>query len=154
VDDKTLDVGISAFSAHYEEHCVDETVLYEGVEPLLAELSRTRQLGVVTNKPWSFADKILKTLGVAHSISALMGGDTFPERKPHPRPVFEAIKQLGGHAKTTLILGDGMQDIKAGQAAGIKTCAARYGYGFHPDLLTLKPDYVINVFTELKEIVK
>jgi phosphoglycolate phosphatase-like HAD superfamily hydrolase len=51
-------------------------------------------------------------------------------------------------------LGDGSQDIKAGQAAGVRTCAARYGYGFLPELLELKPDFTIDAFIELKEIVK
>ncbi len=154
VDEKTLEIGSKAFKAHYEEHCVDKTVLYAGAGDMLADLSRTKKLGIVTNKPWGFADKILKKLDVANSISVLVGGDSFPEKKPHPRPVLEAVKQLSGQASTTLILGDGVQDIKAGQAAGIKTCAARYGYGFVPETMNLKPDFSITTFNELKEIVK
>lgn len=153
VPESTLEKGIAAFQTYYDEHCVDATVLYDDALPALAHLSQKSRLGIVTNKPKRYAEKILKTLAVADKISSLAGGDSFPEKKPHPRPVLEVMKELGGSVETTLMVGDGHQDIQAGQAAGIKTCVARYGYGFLPDTLALKPDYVINALSELKEIV-
>jgi phosphoglycolate phosphatase len=153
VQESILKQATDAFVAHYDEHCVDETTLYEGVLPTINALRAKTRLGVVTNKPRGFAVKILEKLDVGDIISVVIGGDTLPERKPHPAPLLRAVKDLGGLVASTLVVGDGIQDIKAGQAAGSRTCVARYGYGFSKELLEMKPDYTIQTFDELKEIV-
>ena len=51
------------------------------------------------------------------------------------------------------MVGDGVQDIMAGQAAGLQTCVVRYGFGFNSDMLDLSPDFSVNAFSDLKEIV-
>jgi phosphoglycolate phosphatase len=154
VDDSLLEIGIAAFSEHYSDHCVDKTVLYEDVATALKDLAKNDvKLAVVTNKPWAFAEKILHALDVSPLFSAVIGGDSTPEKKPHPAPILAALKKLECDAKNALILGDGIQDIKAGQAANLKTCAALYGYGFNKETLALRPDFSINRFKEIKEIV-
>jgi phosphoglycolate phosphatase len=153
VDPAVLEKGIKTFEAYYEAHCVDATTLYENVGSALAELSLSAKIGIVTNKPHHFAKKIIDQLGIGRSVGVVVGGDSFPEKKPHPRPLQEATRSLGGRIESTLMVGDGTQDIAAGKAAGIKTCAVRYGYGFSDEILKLKPDFVISRFTELKEIV-
>lgn len=153
VSDDTLEAAIRAFSKFYEGHCVEHTVLYDGVGPVIRELSARRRIGIVTNKPEHFARKIVMELGIGELIGAVVGGDSIAERKPHPAPVLKAMRDLGGVCESALIVGDGAQDIQAGQAAGTLTCVARYGYGFRSDSLELKPNFQINRFIELKEIV-
>lgn len=152
VEDRLLDIGIRAFSDYYNDHCVDETVLYGGVKEGLEELMKSVKIGVVTNKPTSFSKRILDKLEVENTVSVLIGGDSTGEKKPHPAPVLKAMKHLAASAGSTLIVGDGHQDITAGKAAGIKTCAAAYGYGFQTGTLKLNPDFTIQSFNEIKEI--
>jgi len=153
-DEATLTDAISAFQDHYGAHCVDKTTTYPYVEETLKRVTEAGQkTAVVTNKPKGFADKILNALKLRPFIEVVVGGDTVSERKPHPAPLLEAVKDLGGAIGSTLIVGDGIQDIKAGQAAGIATCVARYGFGFTPEVLSLKPDFSISDFGKLKEIV-
>ncbi len=152
VSEETLDAAIVAFSEHYRVHCVDQTVLYEHVADVLAALASRHKLAVVTNKPEGFSRKILDALGVSRYLTTVVGGDSLPQRKPHPAPVFRAIRDLGERGQS-LILGDGVQDVQAGQAAGILTCAAEYGFGFRKELLETKPNFQIKRFIELKEIV-
>ena len=154
VPDDTLEKAIQSFSIYYDQHCIDHTILYEGVKAVMFELSRDRKIGVVTNKPESFSRKIIEHLGLSRVVNVVVGGDSLPEKKPHPAPVLKAIRDLGAAVPTTLILGDGVQDIQAGQSAGILTGIARYGYGFRSESLDLKPDFHIHRFTELKEILK
>ncbi|MCB4756903.1 MAG: HAD-IA family hydrolase [Elusimicrobia bacterium] len=154
IDDKTLDVAIKTFSDYYLIHCLDKTVLYEGVAECLLDLSIRHKLAVVTNKPKGFSEKIVKGLGIGDALSLIMGGDSTTQKKPHPDPLLEALKILGGRAERTLMVGDGSQDIGAGKAAGIRTCVARYGYGFRPETMGLKPDFVIDKFSELRGIVE
>ncbi len=153
VSESTLDRAIAAFSVFYDEHCVDLTVLYPGVAEFLLPLRGMKKFGVVTNKPERFAVKIVRKLGLGEIVPVIIGGDTLPERKPHPAPVLKALSSLGVESDSALMVGDGVQDMLAGQTAGLLTCIAEYGYGFRPESLDLKPDFKIRRFTELKEIV-
>jgi phosphoglycolate phosphatase len=146
------DKAIQAFSAHYEHHYADKTTMYDGVLDGLREMSKHAKLGVVSNKPEHFSKLLLKALKVDSLFSVIIGGDSTPQTKPHPAPILKAMEQMSASG-AVLMVGDGPQDIKAGQAAGIKTCAALYGYGFSSETSRLKPDYTIKRFSELKEIV-
>lgn len=153
-DPEVLANAKKLFDDYYSRHCVDETALYANVENCLGDLSDSFKMGVVTNKPQAHAERILDELGVISLLDVVIGGDTMAKAKPHPEPVLEALKRLSASAGSTVIVGDGHQDVLAGQAAGIRTCVVRYGFGFRPEILDLKPDYVINNFSEVKEIVK
>ncbi len=148
-----LKLATEAFIAYYDAHCVDETTLYDGVLDGLNDLKTSARFAVVTNKPAGFAKKIIERLDLSPLLPVVIGGDSLAERKPHPAPFLKALHDLGGEAASALVVGDGPQDVKGGQAAGLKTCVAQYGYGYAPSLLELKPDYTIKAFKELKEIV-
>lgn len=153
VPDETLEKGISTFVEYYEAHCLDNTALYDGVKEALRDLSQTARLAVVTNKPVRFTNKILEGLGVRSQLMSVIGGDSLAERKPHPAPVLKALNEMGASPLTALMVGDGVQDVMAGQAAGLQTCVARYGFGFNADVLHLKPTFTIDFFEQIKEIV-
>jgi phosphoglycolate phosphatase len=148
-----MEKAIQLFSEFYDQHCVDQTKFYKGVEECVYHLSPAVKFAIVTNKPYRFALKIIGELGLANEIPVIVGGDSLKEKKPHPAPIFRAMEELSATKTSTLMVGDGHQDVEAGQAAGIKTCAARYGYGFKEETLLLKPDFTINKFLEIKEIV-
>jgi len=152
-NDGLLTRATKAFNNYYRDHCVDETVLYDGVKEAIEDLSSAAHIAVVTNKPKNFADIIVKKLDLNEHIHLVIGGDSCEEKKPHPAPLLNAIKILGGVADSALMIGDGLQDIDAGRNAGVKTCVARYGYGFRPDVMDRGPTYVIDQFQQLKEIV-
>jgi phosphoglycolate phosphatase len=83
----------------------------------------------VTNKPARFAAPILRALGVERLLPVVVGGDTLPQRKPDPAPILHALRQLGGEAGEATMVGDGVQDLRAGKAAGLRTIGCLYGYG-------------------------
>jgi phosphoglycolate phosphatase len=153
VAESVLDRGITAFSEFYDEHCVDLTVWYPGVADFVRSTRGAKKFAVVTNKPERFAIKIVKKLGLLDELPVIIGGDTLPQRKPHPAPVLKALSALGAETGSALMVGDGFQDVVAGQTAGVLTCIAEYGYGFRSTSLDLKPDFKIRSFAELKEIV-
>lgn len=150
--DAVLDQAVEAFNFYYDRHYADKTTMYEGVADGLLALSKQMKIGVVSNKPERFSKLLLKALKVDAFFSVIIGGDTTSETKPHPAPLLKAIKDMniGGNV---LMIGDGPQDIKAGKAANVKTCAVKYGYGFSEETAKLNPDFLINQFSELKEIV-
>jgi phosphoglycolate phosphatase-like HAD superfamily hydrolase len=47
------------------------------------------------------------------------------------------------------MIGDGDTDIDAGKGAGVITCGVTYGMGNKDDLITAKPDYLIEDLSQL-----
>ena len=153
-DETTLQTAIDAFRNYYGDHCVDKTTLYPGVMDVLIGLKGRYRTGVVTNKPFGFSTKILNSLGIGGLIGTVVGGDSLAERKPHPAPVKKALADLNASADSALLVGDGAQDLEAGKAAGLMTCLVAYGYGSDLAGETPAPDFLIEHFLELKEILK
>ncbi len=102
---------------------------FEGMLELLAHLERERiPWGVVTNKSQALARPLLEALGLARRAGVIVGGDTLPERKPHPRPLLFAAERLGVAPAETVYVGDAERDVLAARAAGMRAVVACFGY--------------------------
>jgi len=84
--------------------------------------------GVVTNKPEALTRSLLERLGLLAHAGTVIGGDTLPERKPHPAPLELAARELGLEPRDCIYIGDAERDVVAGRAAGMRTVATSYGY--------------------------
>jgi phosphoglycolate phosphatase len=117
------------FLQAYEGCMLARTRPFEGVSTVLNHLGK-HQLGwgVVTNKAQRFALPIAQAMPLFASASAIVCGDTTPHAKPHPAPLLEAARRLDVDPRDCIYVGDDLRDIQAGQAAGMRTVAARYGY--------------------------
>ena len=69
---------------------------------------------------------ILESLGGAASL--IVSGDTTPHPKPHPAPLLHAATLLDLDSAKCVYVGDDLRDIVAGNAAGMPTIVAEYGY--------------------------
>lgn len=108
--------------------CVHSTI-FAGIEPLLSQFDdHGLPWGIVTNKPARMTRPLLAALGLDTRIACQISGDTIPERKPHPAPLLLACDQTGVAPTRSVYVGDAARDIEAGQAAGMYTIAAAYGY--------------------------
>ena len=117
------------YDEHHREQCTATVELYPGVGACLEAWRHAgRKLAVVTNKPEGFARRILEHLGVDRFFGAVVGGDTTPARKPDPAPLREALRILDVSPGDAWMVGDGLQDLRAGRAAGTRTIAALYGF--------------------------
>lgn len=131
-----IDPADAAFPALREEfldnyqRCIhDQTKVFSQVQELLSALQRHAvPWGIVTNKASRFTDLIVQRLRLFDGASAVVSGDTTPHAKPHPAPLLEAASRLGLPAQGCIYVGDDHRDILAGQAAGMGTVAALYGY--------------------------
>lgn len=113
----------------YKEKLRVNTDLFEGFEEVLFTLEKqTIPWGIVTNKPRFLTEPLLDLCELTSRYGALVCGDTLPERKPHPAPIQYACGRLNALPHKTIYVGDHLNDIKAGNAAGALTIAALYGY--------------------------
>jgi N-acetyl-D-muramate 6-phosphate phosphatase len=111
----------------YRDNLVHDTCLFPGMEQLLTQLEAAAiPWGIVTNKPTWLTEPLLEQLQLRQRMGSLVCGDTFPERKPHPRPMLHAASELGIKPQSCLYLGDAERDIVAARAAGMRSLVARF----------------------------
>jgi phosphoglycolate phosphatase len=147
-----VDDLIKEFESLYNEHLTDQTKLYPGLGEVIEQC--TAQLAVLTNKMQRFADKIVNQLQLSHHFVGVYGREAFSKNKPDPLPVLEICRLHQAVASRTLIIGDTEVDILSGKGAGVRTCAALYGYGDPASLRASEPDMTIVSPSDLKEILK
>lgn len=117
------------FLERYEARIARESAVYSGIQPLLNEIqARGAKWGIVTNKPYYLAEKLVQELGLHHHCSVLIGGDTAEKPKPSPLPCLLAASQLRLSPSQCVMVGDDHRDIVSGHDAGMLTVAVEYGY--------------------------
>lgn len=128
-DPPDLDASYRVYAEHHEVQCTGLVAPFPGVTECLQRWRATgHPLAVVTNKPERFAQRVLAHLGMDSWFGAVVGGDSTAERKPSPLPLQRALEILGTSSDGALMVGDGVQDLRAGQALGIRTAAVLFGY--------------------------
>ena len=111
----------------YAEDVASKSRLFIELDTL-DEVGSRVELGIVTNKPDAFTRPLLAALELAERVRCVVSGDRLPQRKPDPAPLKLAADELGIAAARCVYVGDAPRDIEAGQAAGMATIAAAYGY--------------------------
>lgn len=117
------------FLVHYQQALCVDTVLFAGIDELVCTLeARGIAWGIVTNKSQRFTLPLMESLGYARRAACIVSGDSSSRAKPHVKPMQLACTLAGCRPERTLFVGDDLRDIQAGQAAGMITIAAAYGY--------------------------
>lgn len=149
---ESVQQGLALFLEHYRHHLLDNTVVYPGVAEALEELQK-RQLAVLTNKPDDFSRAILAGLGIARYFSFIYGGNSFPQKKPHPVGVQKLMSETEASRQQTLMIGDSDTDVLTGRNAGVWTCGMTYGFGAHT-LASAPPDLLLGDLRELPPLLE
>lgn len=154
-DPDLLGRALSLMRRLYEENLSWQCELFPGVAETLESLSGGGvRLGCVTNKPERLADRVLSALGIRGVFSSLVGGDTLPQKKPDPEPIYRCMGELGAGRASTLFVGDGSADSKACARAGVFFVAVSYGYNRYPiGTEHFNPDMVIDSFPQVADVV-
>jgi 2-phosphoglycolate phosphatase len=113
----------------YENHLCYQSKLFTGMGEVLDYIEkRNLTWGVVTNKPDFLTRPLMAELSLDQRCACIVSGDTLPQRKPDPAPMYYAAELAGSTADECLYVGDAERDIEAGKRAGMRTLIARYGY--------------------------
>jgi phosphoglycolate phosphatase len=128
-DDAEYPVLRDQFLAYYAATLDQTTELFDGIASLLDALdARALPWGLVTNKAARFTQPVVDALGLHRRASAIVSGDTTAHPKPHPAPLLHAAALLQRDASQCVYVGDDLRDVIAGNAAGMATIVAEYGY--------------------------
>ena len=113
----------------YDQVFTRSPVLFNGVGELLANLQKSDiKWGVVTNKPRRFAAPLIESMQLRTTMACLVCGDDAALPKPAPDSLLMACEQSLVKPEDCLYVGDAERDIEAGNAAGMKTVVALWGY--------------------------
>lgn len=125
-----LEEAFAAYIEHHRAQCTVHVQLYPGVQSHLILLREAGHgIAVVTNKLEQFAIPVARHLGLDQFTSVIIGGDTLPTKKPDPAMLAHALEQLACRANAATMVGDGLQDLRAGKALGLRTIGCLFGYG-------------------------
>jgi phosphoglycolate phosphatase len=143
--------GLEIFLRYNFENIVDKTSFYPGVLETLEKLDAAGFiLAVASNKSEAHCREILRLLHAEDFFAAILGADSVSERKPSPAPLLFLMHKFGVTVPETVMVGDSINDMKAGKAAGVFTIGCDYGYGAREELELA--DVIVGSFPELLHI--
>ncbi len=149
--EEVLAEALRYFLEYYREHMLDATTLYPGVREGLDRLHDARvPLAVLTNKPVRFSVSLVEGLGLEMHFFRVYGGNSFEEKKPHPRGIQALMSETGASPERTVMVGDSAVDVRTARNAGVKACGV--SWGFQPETFAADPpDFVIACMSALVE---
>ena len=133
-DRAKLELIAQDFAAVYEENMLKRTTVFDGITDFLEAASQSqspmnRKIAIVTNKRISWTETTLAGLKLDRfPWVRVFGADSLAERKPHPLPLLEVIRAAQVKPENTVMVGDGLPDMKAAVRAGVHGIGCAYGY--------------------------
>jgi len=148
-DEEEIERGLRFFLEYYRDHMLDATTLYPGVREGLDQLlAADVKMAVLTNKPVRFSEHLIKGLGLEGHFFRIYGGNSFEEKKPHPRGIELLMEESGIGREQTIMIGDSAVDVMTARNAEVRACGV--SWGFQPETFAAAPpDFVIDSMSEL-----
>ncbi len=146
-----VDEALTIFSAHYENHLLDKTVLYSHVEDVLQHFHHKKKV-ILTNKRYYLAMDIVRGLKIEKFFLEIVGADSTPYMKPDGRVVEYLLSKYDADRRKTVMIGDGVNDIAVAKNTGILSCTYLNGLGNRGALLKMGADFYCEELIELKSI--
>ena len=150
----TLRTTCYGFFEEMELKAAGQVTLQPGaVETLRALKSKPLKLGLVTNNSRTGTDLTLNRLNLSGIFDEIVTRDDCDEMKPAAAPVLKILAALNVPAEASILVGDGVIDILAAKAAGIRSAAVT------PDPFPLKrtlnaePDYLLGSLRDLPALI-
>jgi phosphoglycolate phosphatase len=121
----------------------------------LEVLSLKSKLALITMRhvPSQVIIKELQCFGIAKYFTRVMTALDTSKPKPSPEALFKCVQTLGVDMCDCLIVGDSVNDIRAGKAAGAKTVGVLSGLYYNEELAKECPDMILSDLTKLPSVI-
>ena len=136
---------VKQYRVYYADKGIFECYLYKGIEDTIKELyQKGIFLSLATSKPVFYADKLLVHFGLDQYFSFVAGSEMDGSRTDKKEVIQFALDQIPPFDKDeVLMVGDREFDITGGKHHELITAWAKWGYGTESEILTLKPDHIL-----------
>ena len=123
------DAQTELFTKYYDENCVKDISLYDGIYDLLESLKKEGyQLSVATNASSDFAIKMLKSLDIYKFFSYVVGANMVEKPKPKPDMLLKILDELNVDVKYSILIGDSLKDTRAAKAINMDAILVNWGF--------------------------
>lgn len=144
-DSATVDKLLELFLQHYDEHCADTTVPYDGIPELLRELtSRGVALAVASNKYDAAVKKIITHYFPDIPFVATLGQIDSRPTKPDPSIVFAILSEHPTPKSEVLYIGDSAVDMETARRACVESVGVTWGFRPVSELRKACADHVVS----------
>ncbi|CAK0747555.1 Phosphoglycolate phosphatase [Gammaproteobacteria bacterium] len=138
------------FAECYDANINTYSRVYKGAREAIVTLRAANiPLACITNKISRFAFPLLRSLGLMDCFDLVLAGDSLPKKKPDPEPLLHAARHFQVSPDRCWMVGDSMNDVIAGRAAGFHVVCVSYGYNHGEDIRLASPDAVVDSLANL-----
>jgi HAD superfamily hydrolase (TIGR01549 family) len=143
------------FFEDMELKAAEDAALYPGAAETLRELrSKSLRLGLVTNNSRAGTYLTLKRLNLQPMFDAVVTRDDCDEMKPAGAPILKILRELRVSPDAVILVGDGVLDILAAKAAGVRSAAVTTGPFPIERILKAEPDYLLSSVNDLPLLIE
>src|SRR2546425_1729092 len=122
----------------------------DGAAQALAAVKASRRaLGLVTSGERTRVERDLARLGWQLLFDAVVCGGDAPRMKPDPDPLRLGLSHLRVQPAAAVYVGDTIEDVQMGKAAGTATVALTGGFSPREVLAAEHPDMLLDTLNEL-----
>lgn len=135
---------LKCFKQYYSNHLRDKTKPYDEIPELLLELNRRNIKTAIISNKFDLAVNQLKDFYFQGQIQIAIGESNTIPKKPDPKGVFEAMRQLGVTAKECIYVGDSEVDIETAKNAGVTSIGVTWGFRSRECLINAGANIIID----------
>ena len=153
-DDTNLEKMHNLFKIYYKENCNVHTKPYDGIIEVLDYIkSQNIHMGVITNKPYFAAKKLIESHFPGY-FDMILGDqmDLNLKRKPDSSMIEYYLNRFNLCKDEVIYVGDSDVDIETVKNAGVKGAIVSYGFRDENELLKLTNKTYKNPIELLKYI--
>jgi phosphoglycolate phosphatase len=146
---------VNNYRKRYRTISLAQTKLLENSIQSLQLASKYARLGIVTTKTTSYTIPILENMDIMKYFEVIVGRQEVIHPKPHPEPIFKAMKMMNvtNSNYDIYMIGDTKLDLISAQKADIKGIGVLSGYGKREDLKQYTKIVVSNSLEAVKIII-
>ena len=151
-DLERVDLAVRHYHERFDDVGWREHTVYPGIAELLAALRhRGDRLAVVTSKIADQARRIVGHLPFGHLFDGVFGPEPGVRTSEKAALVGQAMRELGGTARQTRMIGDRRFDIEGARANGVRGIGVLWGFGQAAELREAGADHIVADPGELLE---
>ncbi len=144
---------LAVYLRTYYSISAEKTKPISGIATTLENLSTKAKLALITmrNVPKKAIKAELEHFGLAKYFTHVVTARDTHKPKPSPEALIKAVKAIDVQICDCIIVGDSVNDVRAGKAAGAKTIGVLSGLFSRQELASENPDLILKSATKLPE---
>jgi phosphoglycolate phosphatase len=138
-----IERAVSFYRERFSSIGLFENVVYDGIEPMLADLVAAGcTLFVATSKLTPFAERILRHFELRRFFAGVYGADPDGRFDDKRELVCDLLDREKLAPATTVMVGDREHDVRAAKHNGLRSVGVTWGYGTIAELVAAGADCV------------